>query len=115
MEDNFKFIQCSENDVIEFGNKAYRVKRLIETIPKIFLDVLAQKLDYFLKNAEIVIPIKNEYSKYFTKGIDCELLKAKSDFWQKGKFKINVSIEFIPDEPEKPQSELDSVRQEINN
>lgn len=116
MEDNFKFIQCSENDVIEFSSGVYRVKKLIETIPKIFLDVLANQLYNSLTKKEINISVKNGvYSNYFTKGVDCEILKVGSDSWQKGKFKINVSVEFIPDEPETPQSELDSVRQKINN
>lgn len=116
MEDNFEFKQCSENDVIEFGSGTYRVKKLIEAIPKIFLDVLAHQLYSCLQKAKIDIPIKKgNYSNYFTKGVDCEILKVGSDSWQKGKFKIKVSIEFIADEPETPQSELDSVRQKINN
>lgn len=116
MEDNFEFKQCSENDVIEFSSGTYRVQKLIETIPKIFLNVLAPQLYERLQKAKISIPVKNSsYSNYFTKGVDCEILKVGGDAWQKGKLKINVSIEFIPDEPETSPSELDSVRQEISN
>jgi hypothetical protein len=32
----------------------------------------------------------------------------------KGKLKINVTLKFIPDKPETPESILDDVRQELN-
>ena len=50
----------------------------------------------------------------FEEGQECEILKAGSSGWQKGKLKINVTLEFIPDEPELEKSPLDDVRQEIN-
>ncbi|MFW6296407.1 MAG: KGK domain-containing protein, partial [Halothece sp.] len=36
--------------------------------------------------------------------------------WQKGKFRIRVALEFIPDEPEnnQPESPLDDIRQQMN-
>ncbi|MFN9175992.1 MAG: KGK domain-containing protein [Synechocystis sp.] len=42
-------------------------------------------------------------------------LKAGSSGWKKGRVKINVSVEFIPDETElsQYQSPLDEIRQEI--
>lgn len=37
-------------------------------------------------------------SMWFEDGIECEILKPNSTGWQKGKFRINVTIEFCPDE-----------------
>jgi len=55
-------------------------------------------------------------------GIDCEILKIGAKGWQKGKIRIRVSVEFIPDEPEieqtpettHPESPLDDIRRMIN-
>ncbi|VEP16717.1 KGK domain protein [Hyella patelloides LEGE 07179] len=120
MEDNFKIKQCSENDALEFSSGTYRVQKIIDAVSKVFKGNLGKQLHESLKSYQINIfpggSGKNpSHSNYFTEGVDCEILKVGSDYWQKGKFKINVSIEFIPDEPEKVESELDSVRQEINN
>jgi hypothetical protein len=43
------------------------------------------------------------------------MLKAGTNGWQKGKLKIKVSVEFIPDESETPvyQSPLDEIYREI--
>ena len=53
---------------------------------------------------------------WFEDGEKCEILKADASGWQTGKLKlkINLSLEFIPDEPQKTTSPLDDVRQEIN-
>ncbi len=70
------------------------------------------------------------YDKWFSDGIDCELLKVGAAGWQKGKVKINlnVTLEFCPDEPEveeppasneqeisQPESPLDDIRLMIKN
>lgn len=122
MENNFELQQCSENDVMEFDNETYRVRKIINAMSRVFKEVLGKQLFESLKNNSInIYPGYHEgsksivYSNYFSDGVDCEILKVGSDSWRKGKFKINVSIEFIPDEPETEPSELDSVRQEISN
>lgn len=119
MENNFEVKRCSENDVIEFSSGTYRVKKIIDAMSTVFRNFIEKQLNEILKNYSInICPDRsgsNMYINSFTKGVDCEILKVGSDTWQKGKVKINVSVEFIPDEPEKLQSELDSVRQEINN
>ena len=51
---------------------------------------------------------------WFYQGEECEILKAGSNGWQKGRLKINISLEFIPDEPEEIKSPLDDVRQQID-
>ena len=53
---------------------------------------------------------------WFEDGEYCEILKAGTSGWQTGKLKlkVNLSLEFIPDEPQQTTSPLDDVRQEIN-
>ena len=64
-------------------------------------------------------PIK---TNLFGKGIDCEVLRFGANNWQKGKFRIKMTVEFCPDEPEleetpetnQPESPLDDIRRMIN-
>ncbi|HEY9667708.1 MAG TPA: KGK domain-containing protein [Coleofasciculaceae cyanobacterium] len=61
----------------------------------------------------------------FGQGLDCEALRFGKKGWQKGKFRIQMSIEFCPDEPDmeeaspsneflQPESPLDDLRQMMN-
>jgi hypothetical protein len=54
--------------------------------------------------------------RVFGEGIDCEILDARFNEWQKGKLQAKLVLEFIPDEPEitEPESPLDEIRREIS-
>ncbi|MBD1920822.1 hypothetical protein H6F77_06950 [Microcoleus sp. FACHB-831] len=65
--------------------------------------------------------------KWFREGKDCEVLRIGVNGWKKGKMRIKLTVEFIPDEPEipetpaskepeisQPQSPLDDIRRIIN-
>lgn len=51
-------------------------------------------------------------------GMPCELLKIGAPDWKKGKVRIRVEFEFIPDEPEAPAAsevnELDALRSKLD-
>jgi hypothetical protein len=53
--------------------------------------------------------------KWIEEGLDCELLNLGDSQWKKGKVRVKMSVEFIPDEPESSdyQSPLDEIRQEM--
>ena len=53
--------------------------------------------------------IKNNVQEWFNEGIECRILKPHQG-WIKGKIRINISLEFCPDEPE---SQLDDIRQKL--
>ena len=67
---------------------------------------IAQASDF--KNTNLI-------STWFHNGQECEILRAGSNGWQKGKIKVNVTLEFIPDEPEVEKSPLDDLRQDSTN
>ena len=52
----------------------------------------------------------------FKYGQNCEILQVGSNGWKKGKIRLKVSLEFIPDEPEinEIESPLDDISQSIN-
>ena len=59
--------------------------------------------------------------RWFTTGIDCEILNTDGKGWKKGKVIIQVSLEFQPDEPEieaiensNSESSLDDIRRKLN-
>ncbi len=43
--------------------------------------------------------------KKWVEGLNAEVLKVGSFGWKKGKIRVNVTVEFMPDEPESPLDE----------
>ncbi len=102
--------QCDSKDVISFNSdKWIGVGKLKEIVHRSFTKSgVDAAINYISKNSEL----RNNVL-WFNDGEKCEILKAGSQGWQKGKIKINITLEFIPDEPESIESPLDDVRQEI--
>ncbi len=48
---------------------------------------------------ELVQPVS---TKWLDNGVECKILRTTGGGWQKGKLRLR--IEFVPDEPEAPQS-----------
>ena len=101
--------QCDAKDVISFNSDQWisvdKFKNVVQQLCSRYSSVVDDNM-------------RTRYgekycSSLFNQGAKCEILRAGSKGWQRGKFKINVTLEFIPDEPEE-RSPLDDVRQEIN-
>lgn len=113
LEINNYLNNCKTSDVIAFQSKNL-------TYIKKLCDLVLSAIDINLSN-HIGRSINQKFSNqckaqlWFQDGEPCEILKAGASGWQKGtlKLKINLSLEFIPDEPEIETSPLDDVRQEI--
>lgn len=112
MEENFKIENCSENDALEFNSGTYRCQKIIAKIKEVFNSKLTSHLYTELQQRKIDIQI---YQKWFSEGIDCEILKVGSTGWKKGKVRLKVILEFIADEPEEvdPESPLDDIRKTL--
>jgi hypothetical protein len=115
----------SENGdtVLSFPHSMFRLNEFIksvqEALRKSGLNALRNNL-----NSRGGIP--GDLTQWYIQGVDCELLKPGKG-WKKGKIKINISLEFSPDEPEieeipvnnqvntnQPESPLDDIRRAIN-
>ncbi len=114
LETNDYLSKCDRRDVISFDSRDPIYLSKVYSLVKASFDgnlitnisnIVSQKLERKC-NAKL----------WFEDGEKCEILKSNSSGWQKGKFqlKINISLEFIPDEPKQVTSPLDDVRQEIN-
>jgi KGK domain len=115
MSDTFKINtneylgQCDSRDVVFFGSdKLTSISKLKGIVDKAFaqsgIPVIAE---YIYRSLSL-----NYGLTWFEQGEECEILKAGSTGWQKGKIKINVTLEFIPDES--VESKTDETSQNVN-
>ncbi len=121
MECNSYLEKCSDNDVLFFYSgtmlKLGKFKQLVSSTFCYKNVVTAIEQRFITEESKLYF---NE--NWYTKGTDCEILKIGAKDWQKGKVRIRVSVEFIPDEPEieetaeitLPESPLDDIRRTIN-
>ncbi|MEG4304539.1 KGK domain-containing protein [Microcoleus sp. D3_18a_C4] len=140
MEDKFDFHNCANDDALSFGRAMLKIEKLKETLTYRVLSEygLGETLNKWLKeqNLNIDVPLDTRqkrfsYENWFGEGIDCEILRVGAQGWKKGKIKLklNVTIEFCPDEPgvveetpennesetSKPESPLDDLRRQLLN
>ena len=104
---------CDPRDVISFNNEKWAsVTKLKHIVYRALVDAGISSMTSHIKSYS---DFKNT-NTWFKKGEECEILRAGSKGWQKGKLKVNVTLEFIPDEIEEVKSPLDDIRQaDINN
>ncbi len=127
MEENFYLHNCNELDALLSQNKAFKISHIKHLIKEAFREVIANTLHNSLKakGVEIDPGYSNKTPdtwKWFDNGLDCEILQVGAKGWQKGKFRIKVALEFIPNEPEiqqipditEPESSLEDIRRMIN-
>jgi hypothetical protein len=117
-----------DKDVLLIGQDTFTVSRfkgLIEDeLRRKFNSVKSLKT---ISPGNIAIGLDNIKCNYNQKGISAELLRVGSKEWEKGKVRIQssieietdarvdvnvkVDIEFSPNEPHKPESPLDDLRE----
>ncbi|WLT37122.1 hypothetical protein NON20_14000 [Synechocystis sp. B12] len=110
-----KFLsQLKGDDIINNQGKLFEFKFVKTVFNGAFLQDVSYAFHQYCKGKKVDFIIEKE-SDWFEKGVECKILQAGSSGWKKGKIKINVCVEFIPDEPEpnEYQSPLDEIRQEI--
>ncbi|MCY7385353.1 MAG: hypothetical protein LH628_22880 [Microcoleus sp. CAN_BIN18] len=145
MEDKFDLHNCDNDDALSFGNAMLKVEKFKETVNKVLPEYgLGETLTKSLREQNLNIEVGHKgsfhggslhnirylYDKWFGQGIDCEILRVGAQGWKKGKIKLklNVTIEFCPDEPEieeipennesetsQPESPLDDLRRQLLN
>ena len=118
--------ECRNDDVLCHKADLFTVGKFKTAIVNIFKSVIPNKLQEELAKQNLPIQAtkliednrtkrlinKVDNNVWFEEGVSFEILRAGSPGWQKGKMRINVTLEFIPDEPEE-KSPLDDVRQEL--
>lgn len=127
-EDNLSLQNCSDDDALAFDSGMFKAGKIREKLWYVLKGSISSNLYASLK--EHSIDINPGYMnrsmatwKWFQQGIDCELLRIGAQGWKKGKLKLKVCLEFIPDEPDvcdlsnaensENKSVLDDIRQSI--
>ena len=135
-ENKFNFHNCDNDDAVSFGGAMLKIETLKKTVNEVLPENgLGQTLNSSLSKQKLDIDVglttdqtRYLYEKWFGEGIDCEILRVGDQGWKKGKMKLklNVTIEFCPDEPEReetpennesetsqPESPLDDLRRQL--
>jgi KGK domain len=130
MEFNYYLQKCDEKDVLAVGNQMIKIGKF-----KYILDNAFSPSD--IRHSKVANAINEHFKSsavelyagdlILQRGIRCEILRIGSKGWQQGKIRVNVTLEFIPDEPEtevltvseqpeisKPESPLDDLRRMMN-
>ncbi len=100
MELNGYLEEFGDNDVIYFEPGIFNLGKFKDAVKKAFTH--PNRLPKTLYSSLYENGVASSQSKeLFGEGVDCELLKVGTLGWQsKGKIRIRVSLEFIPDELE---------------
>lgn len=119
MNENSYFPNFNDEDVIQFDERMLaKIDRLRAGFSKI-INEFSNFIAYNLREhgiqfkMEKIDIINNNHEQNWVVD-NCQVLKLGASSWQKGKIKISLKVEFIPDEPEKIESPLDDIRQAIN-
>jgi KGK domain len=115
MEFNGYLQECGDRDVIAFEAGIFKVGKFREAVEYAFThpNRLPRSLYSALYEHGVA---SSETTELLRDGVDCEVLKIGSKGWQKkGKLRIKVALEFIPDESENGEleAELDDIHSMI--
>jgi KGK domain len=116
---------CSDDDVISLDSNLCKFRKFKDAIQSTFSqigNVVVESLNsqgiqganiYHSHGSGKRYPANYEWLR---EGKDCEFLRVGSNGWQKGKFKIKITLEFYPDEPAifEAESPLDDIRRAMN-
>ena len=108
------FKNCDSKDVIASSTKnLFYINKLCDLVFSSFDSSMTRSIANLISQ-KLSRQWKPEL--WLNDGEECEILKADSLGWQKGKIKlkVNFTLEFVPNEPEIEKSPLDDVRQELN-
>lgn len=114
MQFNHNMSQWQDEDVIGFQGVLCKVGRFKATLCHFFNHEITDQLYKHLKQYNLDIrPIKQvknhsnlgyrdlqDNELWLKEGVDCEVLTVEGGGWKKGKIRINISVEFYPEDSE---------------
>lgn len=118
-----------KDGIIAFGEDTFKISRFISGSKSYFLQhshLGSQLVNYYRSNQQLKVDIPpKDHAGLLDSGIPCSILSPDTNGWQSGKvrLKLQVTVEFYPDnpepfEPEDPEqkeegSPLDDLRSSI--
>lgn len=128
MAKNFDLLDCEDDDVIAFGDDTYKIGRLRKEVNNLSNQSMGQEVTQRLEKQGIKISpefftIRNPPSPYnttfqgherwFSRGMDCEILQLGAKKWKKVKVKIKIALEIYA-EQEEMEENTSTSNPEIN-
>ncbi|MEM9542345.1 MAG: KGK domain-containing protein [Cyanobacteria bacterium P01_E01_bin.42] len=97
----------NDDDVIAFGDDAFKVGKFKQALKECFGYDFGYGLLGLLSNQGIKIDKTKvspdgeqaDFLKWFNEGVDCEILKTDARGWRKARVKVEVAVEFVLDDP----------------
>ncbi|HEY9877912.1 MAG TPA: KGK domain-containing protein [Leptolyngbyaceae cyanobacterium] len=106
MDDEARIINCRSESVLSFDSGIYKAEQIFRffqnlrpELGKFFYENLRHKEINIKPDVQRGLNALN-YKQFFYDGIKCEKLESNSDGWQRGRFKLTIKIEFVPDPDE---------------
>jgi hypothetical protein len=110
MRFNTELKKLNDQDVLSFKNSDLKAIELRYALDQAFLGSVSDILMELLQDQDIEIDV-GYYDKYgewcqqkpqvwFQSGVECKVRKSGTAHWQTGKIKLQVSLEFCPDDAE---------------
>lgn len=112
MSEKIRSLNSSDVDVLYidfegqkslFAHTTYRVNDLLN------------RIETQLKNQQYIT--SSERTQLLDEGVECQLLERNSPDWKKGKLRVRLQFEFVPEEASEENSiefPLDEIRQSLN-
>jgi hypothetical protein len=100
MEENNILPECADDDVVSFRGKLFKVSQLRQIMGHAMTEQnqLNLTLSNALKQKGLELGL-TDTKEFLHQGVNGELLTITGQGWQKGKIKMKISLEFIPDVP----------------
>jgi hypothetical protein len=100
MEENNILPECCDDDVVSFRGKLFKVSQLRKMMGHAMTE--ENQLNHTLSNALRQKGLElglTDTKEFLNQGVKGEILTITGQGWQKGKIKMKISLEFIPDVP----------------
>jgi KGK domain len=119
MENNSYLHRFDGEDLISFNNREKILQ--IQKVKDAFRNTFYVQTDYSRNARQSGKTAQAFHSDLFetvtsgswlSEGAICEVLRLGEKQWTKGRIKVQIIVEFTPDQEVKPQSELDVFREE---
>jgi hypothetical protein len=115
---NYSNYDCSDRDVVAFGDSMFRAGKLKDSIIDTFDINVGKSIEQKLRLNGIELPVRmlspNHVSattnSWFEEGLDCEILSLEKQGWAKGKIRVKVEVEFYLEEEVATLSEPENNR-----
>ncbi|MBD2119436.1 KGK domain-containing protein [Trichocoleus sp. FACHB-262] len=113
MSNDFRELNTQSLDkdaALMFSSSMFKVEEFLSKIQETFPHPGYQAFSTAL-NPKGGIP--GSWRDWFSKGIDCEILRTDAKGWKKGKLRIRIAVEFCPDEAEEVTEGIDLLNEQV--